>query len=98
MCNNAGIATEVEKGLSLRIHDTPTDDYDRTHAINQRAVCLGGKYAITQMLTREPREPNARGDRRRGWIINTSSMLGLVALANGPCYVPAKHAAVGITR
>ena len=28
MCNNAAIATEAEKGLSLRIHDTPTDNYD----------------------------------------------------------------------
>lgn len=25
-------------------------------------------------------------------------MLGLVGLANGPCYVPAKYAVVGITR
>jgi NAD(P)-dependent dehydrogenase (short-subunit alcohol dehydrogenase family) len=98
MCNNAGIATEVEKGLSLRIHDTPTENYDRTHALNQRAVWLGCKYAITQMLAQEPREANARGDRTRGWIINTASMLGLIGLAHGPCYVPAKHAVVGITR
>ena len=98
MCNNAGIATEVEKGLSLRIHETPTDNYDRTHAINQRAVWLGCKYAITQMLEQEPRAPNARGDRTRGWIINTASMLGLIGLAKGPCYVPCKHAVVGITR
>ena len=98
MCNNAGIATEVEKGLSLRIHDTPTENYDRTHAINQRGVWIGCKYAIKQMLAQEPRQPNARGDRPRGWIINTASMLGLVGMHNGPCYVPTKHAVVGITR
>jgi NAD(P)-dependent dehydrogenase (short-subunit alcohol dehydrogenase family) len=98
MCNNAGISTEVEKGLSLRIHDTPTENYDRTHAINQRAVWLGCKYAVMQMLEQEPREPNARGESTRGWIINTASMLGLIGLANGPCYVPTKHAVVGITR
>jgi len=98
ICNNAGIATEVEKGLSLRIHDTPTDNYDRTHAINTRAVWLGCKYAITQMLAQEPRAPNARGDQTRGWIINTASMLGLIGVPGGPCYVPSKHAVVGITR
>ena len=98
MCNNVGIATEVEKRLSLHIHDTPTDNYDRTHAIKQRAVWLGCKYAVGQMLTQEPRAPNAPGDRTRGWIINTASMLGLIGLANGPCYVPAKCAVVGITR
>jgi NAD(P)-dependent dehydrogenase (short-subunit alcohol dehydrogenase family) len=98
MCNNAGIATEVEKGLSLRIHDTPTENYGHTHAINQRAVWLGCKYAITQMLAPEPREPNARGDRTRGWIVNTASMLGLVALKGGPCSVPAKRAVVGVAQ
>jgi NAD(P)-dependent dehydrogenase (short-subunit alcohol dehydrogenase family) len=98
MCNNAGIATEVEKGLSLRIHDTPTDNYDRTHALNQRGVWLGCKYAIGQMMEQEPRQPNARGDRTRGWIINTASMLGLIGLHHTPCYVPAKHAVVGMTR
>jgi len=98
LCNNAGITTEVESALSLRIHDTPTENYDRTHAINQRAVWLGCKYGIKQMLEQEPREPNARGERTRGWIINTASMLGLIGLANAPCYVPSKHAVVGITK
>ena|ERR1700722_1724157 len=98
MCNNAAIATEVKKGLSLRIHDTPTDNYDRTHAINQPAVWLGCKYTVGQMLTQEPRASNARGDRIRGWIINTASMLGSIGLANGPCYVPVKHAVIGIAR
>lgn len=59
MCNNAGISTEVEKGLSLRIHDTLTENYDRTHATNQRAVWLGCKYA------QEPRAPNARSNQPR---------------------------------
>jgi NAD(P)-dependent dehydrogenase (short-subunit alcohol dehydrogenase family) len=98
MCNNAGISTEVEKGLSLRIHDTPTDNFDRTHTINQRGVWLGCKYAVTQMLAQGPQEPNARGERTRGWIINTASMAGLIALQNAPCYVPAKHAVMSITK
>jgi len=49
------------------------------------------------MLTRS-RERHARGGRTRGWVINTASMLGLIGLANGPCYVLAKHAVVGVTR
>jgi NAD(P)-dependent dehydrogenase (short-subunit alcohol dehydrogenase family) len=98
MCNNAGIATEVESSLQRRIHETPVADYDRTHAINMRGVWLGCKYAVTQMLAQEPHPPNRRGDRTRGWIINTASMLGLVGLTNGPCYVPTKHGVVGITK
>jgi NAD(P)-dependent dehydrogenase (short-subunit alcohol dehydrogenase family) len=50
------------------------------------------------MLTQEPRAPNARGDRTRGWIINVASMLGFIRLANRSCYVSAKHTVVGITR
>ena len=46
----------------------------------------------------EPQAPNACGDRTRGWIINTASILGLIGLENGPCYAQAKHAVVGITR
>jgi NAD(P)-dependent dehydrogenase (short-subunit alcohol dehydrogenase family) len=84
--------------LPLRIYDTPTDNYDRTHTINQRAVWLGCKYAVGQMLTQEPRAPNARVDRTRGWIINTASMLGLIGPTNGLRSVLAKHAVVGITR
>ena len=32
------------------------------------------------------------------WTINTARMLGLIGLANRPCYVPAKHAVLGIPR
>ena len=30
------------------------------------------------MMEQEPREPNARGERTRGWIVNAASMLGNV--------------------
>ena len=42
------------------------------------------------------RERHARGDRTRGWVINTASMLGLIGLANGPCYVLAKHVKIAM--
>lgn len=32
------------------------------------------------------------------WTINIARMLGLIGLANGPCYVPAKHTVLGIPR
>lgn len=66
--------------------------------INTRGVFLGCKAAIAQFLAQEPSTTNARGDATRGWIINTASMLGLVAFPNAPCYVTSKHAVVGLTK
>lgn len=43
------------------------------------------------MMEQEPREPNARGERTRGWIVNASSMLGLIGHQNTSCYTPSKH-------
>lgn len=98
ICNYAGIAAETASGLTKRCHDTDTKDFDRTLAINTRGVWICCKYALKQMLEQEPREPNARGERTRGWIVNAASMLGLVGLSHGPCYVPSKHAVVGMTK
>lgn len=98
MVNNAGIASDADNGLGSRIHECPTTDYDRTHLINNRAVWIGCKHAIIQMLKQDPMPANARGERTRGWIINTASMLGLVGIRGAPCYVPAKHAVVGMTK
>lgn len=39
-------------------------------------VWLCCKYALKQMMEQEPREPNARGERTRGWIVNAASILG----------------------
>ncbi|WPH02637.1 Hypothetical protein R9X50_00550200 [Acrodontium crateriforme] len=94
----AGIAVETKYDLSKRCHEMPTEDFDRTMTVNCRGVWLSCKYALKQMLEQEPREPNARGERTRGRIVNAASMLGLVGLAGGPCYVPAKHAVVGMTK
>jgi len=45
--------------------------------VNAKSVFLGCKYVITQMLAQEPHES---GD--RGWIINISSIYGLVGGAD----------------
>ncbi|MCJ1446629.1 MAG: hypothetical protein MMC23_007135 [Stictis urceolatum] len=98
MVCNAGISTEIASGRALRLHNTPVEDFDRTHAVNARGVWLGNKYAIAQMLEQEPLPPNYRGDRTRGWIINTASVYGLVAAVHSACYAPTKHTVIGITQ
>ena len=72
----------------MRVHEVPVSDYDRLYAVNERGVWLSCKYELKQMMEQEPREPNARGERTRGWIVNAASMLGLVAFPNVTCYVP----------
>jgi NAD(P)-dependent dehydrogenase (short-subunit alcohol dehydrogenase family) len=47
--------------------------WDITMAVNVRSVYLSCKYAIAQMLKQEP---HTSGD--KGWIINMSSIFGLV--------------------
>jgi len=98
ICNYAGIAVETTHGVAVRAHDIPTKDFDLTMAINTRGVWLCCKYALIQMLEQEPREANARGEKTRGWIVNAASMLGTVGITNAPCYVPSKHAVVGMTK
>lgn len=72
MVNNAGVAYEAVTPAVL--HLTEDRVWDDTMRINARSVFLGCKHAIAQMLKQEPHES---GD--RGWIINISSVMGLVA-------------------
>lgn len=77
--------------MRMRAHEVSSKDYDRLYAVNERGVWLCCKYALAQMLKQEPREPNARGERTRGWVVNAASMLGLIAYPFVSCYVPGKH-------
>lgn len=63
------------------------DVIDRTMAINYRGVLLSLKHEIGPML--------ASGG---GAIVNTSSMMGLVANPSQPGYIASKHAVIGLTR
>lgn len=72
MVNNAGVSFEAVSPAVL--HETDDKIWDDTMRINARSVFLGCKYAIRQMLKQEPHES---GD--RGWIINMSSIMGLIA-------------------
>jgi NAD(P)-dependent dehydrogenase (short-subunit alcohol dehydrogenase family) len=47
--------------------------YDKTMSVNARGTFLGCKYAIAQMMKQDL---HPSGD--RGWIINLSSVAGLV--------------------
>ena len=78
MCCNAGISVESTHPQPLAIHQTSEEDWDKTMAINAKGVFLGCKYALAQMLKQDP----LPGLQDRGWIVNTSSIQGLVAYYN----------------
>ncbi|KAG9501637.1 hypothetical protein J7337_007328 [Fusarium musae] len=72
LVNNAGISVEAGKE-PRRVHETPEDWWDLTLAVNLKSIFLVSKHVIAQMLKQEKSET---GD--RGWIINMSSIFGLV--------------------
>lgn len=76
ICNYAGIATETSYDRPVRCHTMETKHFDQNMAVNCRGVWLCCKYALVQMMGQEPRQPNARGERTRGWIINAASITG----------------------
>lgn len=80
--NNAGISVESRR-QPLKIHETTQDDFDRTIDVNVRSIFLACKYVIAQMVKQEPSDA---GD--RGWIINMSSIFGLVGGYNNSMYRP----------
>lgn len=77
MVNNAGISHESKNPALL--HDTPNELWDSAMRINSKSVFLGCKYAIQQMLKQDALPS---GD--RGWIINMSSIFGLIG-GNNNC-------------
>jgi len=76
LCNSAGVLIDHFEGGPARCHTLATELFDQTLAVNCRGMWLCCKYALAQMMQQEPREPNARGDRVRGWIVNTASVTG----------------------
>ena len=80
--NNAGIEGTIGDTASY-----PEDVFDRTIAINLKAVWLCMKYEIPEML-------KVGG----GAIVNTASTLGLVAIEGASAYTASKHGVVGLTR
>lgn len=76
LVNNAGISIEAGQ-KALKIHETPEQWWDLTMSVNTKSVFLATKYVVGQMLRQD--KP-VSGD--RGWIINISSIFGLVGGKN----------------
>ncbi|KAL6921119.1 hypothetical protein ACHAP8_012373 [Fusarium lateritium] len=92
LVNNAGISIEAGK-TPCRIHETPEEWWDLTMAVNLKSIFLTSKYAIAQMLKQKT---NESGD--RGWIINISSIFGVVGGYTIPSYAASKGAVSNLTR
>jgi NAD(P)-dependent dehydrogenase (short-subunit alcohol dehydrogenase family) len=80
--NNAGI-----EGAQAPIPDYPTDDFVRIFNVNVLGVFLGLKYVLPVMQRQ-----------KRGSIINTSSIAGLIGATDMSGYIMSKHAVLGLSR
>jgi meso-butanediol dehydrogenase / (S,S)-butanediol dehydrogenase / diacetyl reductase len=78
--NNAGIA------MRHRVHEQPTDGWQRCVEVNLNGVFFCSKYVIPHMLE------------RGGSIINTSSVTGITGVRNRSAYTATKGALVALTR
>lgn len=81
-CNNAGIS-----GTHAAVADLATEDWAQVLAVNLSGVFYGMKYQIPAML-------QSGG----GSIINTSSIMGQIAMSGAAAYTAAKHGVVGLTK
>ncbi|MCB1195920.1 glucose 1-dehydrogenase [bacterium] len=80
--NNAGI-----EQLPTPFTEQTEEDYTRIMNVNLKGVWLCMKYQIPKML--------ASGG---GSIVNTSSVAGLIGMAQIPLYIASKHAVLGLTK
>jgi NAD(P)-dependent dehydrogenase (short-subunit alcohol dehydrogenase family) len=80
--NNAGIYGENSSMI-----DQPDSEYDHIMDANVKGVWLSMKYEIAQMLSQG-----------KGAIVNTSSILGVVAMSGVPLYTASKYAVEGLTK
>ncbi|GLJ33451.1 hypothetical protein SUGI_0673010 [Cryptomeria japonica] len=83
MYNNAGVL-KVQKG-SVAEYDM--EEFERVMNINVKGVMHGIKHAARVMI------PN-----RKGTIISTASVAGIVGAASPYSYTASKHAIVGLTK
>jgi NAD(P)-dependent dehydrogenase (short-subunit alcohol dehydrogenase family) len=83
--NNAGI--EGAGGAMVPIPDYADEEFDRVMAVNLRGLwnCLKAELPAMQA-------------RRRGAIVNTSSVMGWLGTAGMAAYAASKHGVVGLTR
>jgi NAD(P)-dependent dehydrogenase (short-subunit alcohol dehydrogenase family) len=63
------------------------DMFDAVIGVNVKGVLLGLRHVLPVML-----------QEKRGAIVNTASVAGLVATPGMPAYVASKHAVIGLTK
>lgn len=80
--NNAGI-----EGVTAPTHELKEEDWDKVINTNLKGVWLCMKYEIPEMLKK-----------KKGAIVNTSSIAGLVGFVGIPSYVASKHGILGLTQ
>jgi NAD(P)-dependent dehydrogenase (short-subunit alcohol dehydrogenase family) len=80
--NNAGIEGSVAPTAAY-----DEDMFDRVMAVNVKGVFLGLRHVLPVMIRQ-----------RRGSVVNTASVAGLVASPGMPAYVASKHAVIGLTK
>jgi NAD(P)-dependent dehydrogenase (short-subunit alcohol dehydrogenase family) len=80
--NNAGIG-----GAQAPTGEHPIDSWQHVIEVNLNGVFYGMRFEIPAML-----------ESGGGSIVNIASILGMVAFANSPAYVAAKHGVVGLTK
>ncbi len=80
--NNAGI-----EGVTASTTECSEENWERVISINLKGVWLCLKHEIPQMLKQGG-----------GAIVNTSSVMGLVAGQGLPAYVASKHGVAGLTK
>src|ERR1700749_2409439 len=80
--NNAGI-----EGRWAHTAEYDEDMFDAVIGVNVKGVFLGLRHVLPVML-----------QQKRGAIVNTASVAGLVATPGMPAYVASKHAVIGLTK
>jgi NAD(P)-dependent dehydrogenase (short-subunit alcohol dehydrogenase family) len=80
--NNAGIEGALK-------HTAEYDEamFDQVIGVNVKGVFLGLRHVLPVML-----------QQKKGAVVNTASVAGLVATPGMPAYVASKHAVIGLTK
>lgn len=74
-------------GVAGTVLTTAETDWDRLMRVNVKSMFLLAKAALPGMIRR-----------KRGVIVNTSSIAGVAAVKDRAAYTASKHAVVGLTR
>ena len=80
--NNAGI-----EGAIAMTSEYDEEMFDRVMAVNVKGVFLGLRHVLPVMI-----------EQKRGAVVNTASVAGLVGSPGMPAYTASKHAVIGLTK